>query len=198
VLGRDRLDPKAADYSAVLTKIKSLDPQALYYGGVNQAGVKVAKQAYEILPKVIKAGGDGMQSTDLLVGAGFPAVEGWYVTIAAPHVTGDPKLADFTKHYNDQFKMQPDDYAVTCYTGAQVIIAAVKGLVAAKKAVTRAAVRDAIQDVSLTNSLLGPVSFDENGDLKNKIISVFQITKDDGKPLDSPEQYKYIGVAPMA
>ena len=26
VLGRDKLDPKAADYSAVLTKIKALNP----------------------------------------------------------------------------------------------------------------------------------------------------------------------------
>ena len=50
VLGRDRLDPKAADYSAVLTKIKSLNPDALYYGGVLQAGVKLAKQAYDIMP----------------------------------------------------------------------------------------------------------------------------------------------------
>ena len=29
VLGRDRLDPKAADYTAILTKIKSLNPDAL-------------------------------------------------------------------------------------------------------------------------------------------------------------------------
>ncbi len=35
VLGRDRLDPKAADYTAVLTKIKSLNPDAIYYGGVS-------------------------------------------------------------------------------------------------------------------------------------------------------------------
>ena len=60
VLGRDRLDPKAADYSAVLTKIKSLNPGALYYGGVGQAGVKLAKQAYDIIPNVIKGGGDGV------------------------------------------------------------------------------------------------------------------------------------------
>ena len=38
VLGRDRLDPKAADYTAILTKIKSLNPEAIYYGGVAQAG----------------------------------------------------------------------------------------------------------------------------------------------------------------
>ena len=66
VLGRDRLDPKAADYTAILTKIKSLNPDALYYGGVGQAGVKLAKQAYDIIPKVIKAGGDGVY------GAGHP------------------------------------------------------------------------------------------------------------------------------
>ncbi len=198
VLGRDRLDPKAADYAAVLTKIKSLGPEALYYGGVSQAGVKLAKQSYEIIPNVIKAGGDGMQSTDLLVGAGFPAVEGWYATISAPHVTDDPKLAAFIRRYNDRFSVQPDDFAVTCQVGARVIIEAVKELVANGHEVTRAAVRDAIQAVQIQDSLLGPIAFDENGDLRNKIISVFQIRKDDTKPLDSPEQYRYVGVAPSA
>ena len=113
VLGRDRLDPKAADYASVLTKIKALDPQALYYGGVSQAGVKLAKQAYEIIPNVIKAAGDGMQSADLLKGAGFPAVEGWYATVASPHVTEDPKTAKFSDQYFARFKSRPDDYTVT-------------------------------------------------------------------------------------
>ena len=44
VLGRDRLDPKAADYTAILTKIKSLNPDAIYYGGV-VAGRREAGQA---------------------------------------------------------------------------------------------------------------------------------------------------------
>lgn len=199
ILGRDRLDPKAADYASILTKIKSLDPQALYYGGVGQAGVKLAKQAYDIIPNVIKAGGDGMQSADLLKGAGFPAVEGWYATVASPHVTEDPKTAKFSDRYFARFKQRPDDYTITCYTGAEVIIAAVKSLVTANKPVSRDTVRDAIQAVNLPGTMLGPVSFDGNGDLKNKIISVFQIKKDDSKPLDAPDaQYKYVGVAPMS
>ncbi len=199
ILGRDRLDPKAADYASVLTKIKALNPEALYYGGVGQAGVKLAKQAYEIVPAMIKAGGDGMQSADLLKGAGFPAVEGWYATVASPHVTDDPKTAKFSERYFARFKIRPDDYTVTCYTAAQIIIEAVKKVVATGKPVTRDAVRDAIQGVKLTDSLLGPVEFDANGDLKNKIISVFKITKDASKPLDDPDaQYKYVGVAPMS
>ncbi len=55
VLGRDQLNPKEADYTTVLTKIKSLNPDALYYGGVSQAGVKVVKQSYDIMPKIIKS-----------------------------------------------------------------------------------------------------------------------------------------------
>ncbi len=199
VLGRDRLDPKAADYAPILTKIKSLNPQALYYGGVAQAGVKLAKQAYEIIPDTIKAGGDGMQTVDLLKGAGFPAVEGWYATVASPHVTEDPIAAKFSDRYFARFKERPDDYTITCYTGALVIIEAVKKVAATGKPVTRDLVRDAIQTVKLPDSMLGPIEFDEYGDLRNKVISVFQIRKDGLKPLEDPTaQYKYVGVAPMA
>ena len=198
ILGRDKLDPKAADYAAILTKIKSLNADAIYYGGVGQAGVKLCKQAFEILPKTIKAGGDGMFGADLLTGAGFPAVEGWYATQASPHVVDDPKLANWSKKYTAAYKMGPDDYTVTSYDAAQIIIGAVKAVHASGKPITRDAVRDAIQ-ASKTNTLQGAVTFDANGDLVNKVISVYQITKDGAKPLDDPaSQYKYLGVAPMA
>jgi branched-chain amino acid transport system substrate-binding protein len=196
ILGRDKLDPKAADYSAVLTKIKSLNPDALYYGGVGQAGIKLCKQSYEIIPKVIKAGGDGMFSSDLLSGAGFPAVEGWYATQASPHVIGDPKLANWSKAYTEKYKIGPDDYTVTSYDAAQVIIGAVKNLKSSGKAVTRDNVRDAIHAAKV-DTLQGVIEFDANGDLKNKVISVFQITKNPSAPLDDPaSQYKYVGAAP--
>ena len=91
VLGRDRLDPKAADYTPILTKIKALNPDALYYGGVLQAGVKLAKQAYDIIPKIIKGGGDGVQGPEMLTAVGYPANQGWYLDgrLAAPHRGGD-------------------------------------------------------------------------------------------------------------
>jgi branched-chain amino acid transport system substrate-binding protein len=198
VLGRDKLDPMANDYSAILTKVKSLNPDAIYFGGVTLAGVKLAKQAYEIIPKVIKLGPDGMFSADLLKGAGFPAVDGWYATNASPHLTDDPKLADWNKRFRARFNDSADDYTICAYDASWVIINAVKSLVEKGKPVTRSAVRDAIQATKMT-SLQGPIEFDANGDIKNRVVSVFQIKKNDAKPLDDPqEQYKYIGVAPMA
>jgi branched-chain amino acid transport system substrate-binding protein len=199
ILGRDRLDPKATDYTAILTKIKALAPDALYYGGVGQAGVKLVKEAYDIVPKMIKAGGDGIYGADVLKGAGFPACEGWYATQAAPHVTEDPKTKKFSEEFHKRFGQFPEDYSVTCYVGAQVVIAAVKKVVASGQKPNRTNVRDAIGSISLPDSLIGPVSFDANGDVTNKIISVFQIHQDAAKPLDDTDaQFKYIGIAPMA
>ena len=93
VLGHDRLDPKAADYTPVLTKIKALGAQSIYYGGDAQAGVKLAKQAYDLVPNLIKAGGDGMYGPSILQGAGFPAADGWYATVACPHMMEDADTA---------------------------------------------------------------------------------------------------------
>jgi branched-chain amino acid transport system substrate-binding protein len=197
ILGRDRLDPKASDYTAVLTKIKSLAPDAIYYGGVLQAGVKVAKQAYDIVPNMIKGGGDGVYGPEMLSAVGYPANEGWYATVASPHVTEDAKMAGWVKAYKDKFKVTPDDYAVTAYDAATVIIDAVREATKGGKAPTRAAVRDAIQAVK-ANTLQGPVAFDENGDLKDKTISVFQIKQNKDIPADDMAQYHYIGVAPSA
>jgi branched-chain amino acid transport system substrate-binding protein len=198
VLGRDRLDPKAADYSAVLTKIKALNPQAVYYGGVAQAGIKLAKQAYDIIPDAIKAGGDGVQGASFLIGSGFPAAEGWYATIASPHLTGDTKAADFVKEFTARFGVAPEDYSITAYDGTLVIIDAVKRVAATGKPVTRSLVRDAIQSAKVP-TIQGTVSFDENGDLADRTVSVFQIKKDPNAKLDDVSaQYHYIDVAPQA
>lgn len=198
VLGRDRLDPKAADYTAILTKIKSMNPDALYYGGVTQAGVKLAKQAYDIIPTVIKAGPDGVTSSDFLTGAGFPAVEGWYTSIAAPHLTEDKKAAEFNQAFSGRFGEAPDDYTITAYDAALVIVDAIKRVAASGKPVTREAVRDAIQTAKVP-TIQGVVAFDANGDLTDRTVSVFQIKKDTTKPLnDISAQYKYIDVAPQS
>ena len=65
------------------------------------------------------------------------------------------------------------------------------------KPVTRAAVRDAIQSTKL-KTLQGEVSFDENGDLTNRIVSIFQVRHDAKYPPDDlVHQYKYVGAAPQ-
>jgi branched-chain amino acid transport system substrate-binding protein len=198
VLGRDQLNPKEADYTTVLTKIKSMNPDALYYGGVAQAGVKIVKQSYDIMPKIIRAGGDGLYGAEILKGAGFPAAEGLYATIAAPNLLENPDAKPFVDAFVKKYNQQPENYSITAYDAALVIIDAVKRVAESGKEVNRANVRDAIQ-ASKTKTLQGVVSFDDNGDITSREVSVFQIHRDDKHPLDSVlHQYKYLGIAPQS
>jgi branched-chain amino acid transport system substrate-binding protein len=198
ILGRDQLNPKEADYTTVLTKIKSLNPDALYYGGVAQAGVKVVKQSYDIMPKMIRAGGDGVYGAEILKGSGFPSAEGLYATIAAPNLLENPDAKPWVERFAKKYGMQPENYSITAYDAALVILDAVKRVADSGKEVNRANVRDAIQ-TSKAKTLQGEVSFDENGDITNREVSVFQIKKDDKFPPDDVlHQYKYLGVAPQS
>jgi len=198
VMGRDRLDPKSADYSAILTKIKSLNSEAIYYGGVGQAGVKLAKQAYDIIPKVIKGGGDGVVGPVMLTAVGYPANDGWYGTIASPHVVGDQKAQQFVDAYFQKYGKAADDYTITAYDAALVMIDSIRRVASTGAPVTREAVRDALQTANVP-TIQGVIAFDENGDLKDRTVSVFQIQQDkNARPDDVSRQYHYIGVAPQS
>ena len=198
VLLRDRLDPLNADYTAIMTRAKSLRTQALYYGGDPLAGAKVVKQSYEIIPDAVKGGGDGVHTPDMLNGGAMPAVQGWYATSAAAHVLDDPKLRPWAERYLAKMGKQPADYTITYYDATLVVLDAISRVVKSGKPVTRATVRDAIQATTL-DTLQGPVSFDENGDLMSKTVSIFQVQYDPAFPIgDVIHQFKYVGVAPEA
>ena len=198
VLGHDQLNPKEADYTTVLTKIKGMSPDAIYYGGVAGAGVKFVKQSYDVVPKVIRAGGDGVYSPEYLTGAGFPAANGLYATNASPHIVEDPAVKGWVERYTKKYGTQPDDYAITAYDASLVILDAIKRVADEHKPVNRNTIRDAIQTTKL-KTLQGTVSFDENGDINSRVVSVFQIKHDAKYPDDDMiHQYKYIGVAPQS
>jgi branched-chain amino acid transport system substrate-binding protein len=197
VLGHDQLDPHESDYTTVLTKIKGLDPDALYYGGSSLAGVKVVKQTYDVLPNIVKAGGDGVYGASLLKGAGYPAVEGWYATIAAPYLAENPDVAPWIKRYQDKYGHGPTSYSFTAYDAMLVVLDAIERVASSGRPVNRDAVRDAIQTANL-KTLQGVISFDQNGDIKDRTVSVFRYQHDDKYPVDAVlHQYKYLGVAPQ-
>jgi branched-chain amino acid transport system substrate-binding protein len=187
VLGHDKLNPKESDYTTILTKIKAMNPDALYYGGVQQAAVKLAKQANDVMPNLPKMGGDGVYSVSFPQDAGR-AAENWYATIAAPDTIDEPQAQDWVTKYQAKFGASPQDYALTAYDAVLVLDDSVKRLLNDGMPINRDTVRDYAQQTNLP-TLQGTISFDDNGDLKEKIISVFQVK--DGK-------YQYIGAAPQS
>jgi branched-chain amino acid transport system substrate-binding protein len=100
--------------------------------------------------------------------------------------------------YRSKFGVAPDDYAICAYDAGLVIVDAVKRLDAAHKPVNHGTVRDEIQTAKVP-TIQGVVSFDPNGDILDRTVSVFQVKKDPTKPLDDiSAQFKYMGVAPQS
>src|SRR4029077_10421507 len=126
-------NPKETDYASTLTKIKSLNPDALYYGGAAQAWGKLVQQSFDILPTMIKGGGDGMYGAEILRGGGFPAAEGWYATIAAPNILESAEAAAVIERFAKKCGQQPENYSITAYDAALVIIDGIKRVAASGK-----------------------------------------------------------------
>ena len=186
VLGHDKLDPKESDYTTVLTKIAALNPDALYYGGVQQAGEKLAAQALDLMPNLPKLAGDGMYSVGFI--ADEPAAaENWYATIAAPDTIDTPQAADWVAKYQSLYHHAPQDYALTSYDAVLVLEDTISRIIKDGQPITRSNVRDYAQNTNL-DTLQGVINFDSNGDLKDKIVSVFQVK--DGN-------YLFVGAAPQ-
>jgi branched-chain amino acid transport system substrate-binding protein len=109
----------------------------------------------------------------------------------------DAKLTPFVKKFTATYGRPPSDYSITAYDAALVVLNAIERVAKADKTVTRSAVRDAIQSTKL-ETLQGMVSFDANGDLSNRIVSIFQVQHNTAFPDDDiVHQYKYIGAAPQ-
>jgi len=198
VLGHDQLNPLEPDYTTLLTKIKPLGVNAIYYGGSALTATKLAKQGYDVVPSIIKAGGDGVYSAALLKGAGFPAMQGWYATIAAPYLADNPAVQPWIKRFTEKYGLGPSSYAFTAYDCVLVALDAIKRVAGSGAPVTRAAVRDAIQTAKV-ETLQGIVSFDQYGDINDRTISIFQAREDTNYPPEAIlHQFKYLGVAPQS
>jgi branched-chain amino acid transport system substrate-binding protein len=116
------------------------------------------------------------------------AAESWYATIAAPDTIDTPEASDWVAKYQAKYNKLPQDYALTAYDAVLVINDTVARIVKDGQPITRQNVRDYASQTNLP-TLQGVISFDENGDLKDKIVSVFQVQ--DG-------QYRYVGAAPQS
>ncbi|MCW5851631.1 MAG: branched-chain amino acid ABC transporter substrate-binding protein [Anaerolineae bacterium] len=167
VLGRDGIDGKAQDYRALMTKIKGLNPDLIYYGGItqNNAGqlVKDMRAAGMAAATTKFMGPDGIFEQAFIDAAGKDAAEGVYVTfggIPPAKLEGDAKK--WYDAYKAKFNAEPEAYAVYGYEAAKVVLAAINKSCA--NPTDRKAIRDAVFATKDYKGVLGTWSFDENGD----------------------------------
>jgi branched-chain amino acid transport system substrate-binding protein len=101
--------------------------------------------------------------------------EGGYISFFAPDVTTVPADAAVVKAFHKQFPGATSPFGTPNYIAAQVYAKAISTICAAHKRVTRASVRAAVAHVNLKTTLIGPISFTKNGDVRNARFYIYKI-----------------------
>lgn len=181
VLGREKTGDKDTDFKALVTKIKSTNPDLVYYGGIYNAGALLSKQMKDGGVKVPLMGGDGLYDGQYIKLAGAANAEGDFATSVGLPLEQLPSGEKFKTEFKAAY---PNDeiaaYDAYSYDAATVIM---KGVLAAAGKVTAAKItsaegRDAIiAAVAATNyeGVTGAVAFDAKGDTTNKAITLYTV-----------------------
>ena len=174
IVGEEAYLQKDTDFKAVLTKIKTMNPEVLYVPGYFEEVGKIVKQARELGMNLPIVGGDGWDSPKLAEIAGAASLNNTFFTNHySPDDTSEASKA-FVDAYVKAYNQKPDAPAVLGYDGARLIADAISragGTDAAK-------VAKAIAETKNYKAVTGDTSLNETHDaVKSAVIIEFK----DGK-----------------
>jgi branched-chain amino acid transport system substrate-binding protein len=185
VAGHEGIDPKAADYKALMTKISTSNaggpPDGIFVGMVvdNNAS-QLLKDKVAIMgdnTKVKYMGPDGIQTQAFIDGAGKDVAEGAYGSVAglAPeNYTAAGQT--FLKDYEAKYGHLTEPYAIYGYESMNVLLKALEDVCAkGGDPSDRKQVLAAVMATKDFDGVLGKWSFDANGDTTLTDMTIYQV-----------------------
>ena len=146
------------DFSALLTKVRSANPEVLFLPDYyNKVGL-IAKQARERGIKSVLLGGDGWDSPDLFKIAGG-AVEGGFFSNHYSPQDPRPEVQNFIKKYRARFGSTPDALATLGYDATLILLSAIERA----KSDDPQKVRESLAQTKDLRVVSGKITYDRDG-----------------------------------
>jgi branched-chain amino acid transport system substrate-binding protein len=162
------------DFTAELTKIKALNPDVIYFGGLTPIGVRIRSQMDKLGMKAVFDGTSGIVSDAFIQGLG-PLAEG---TLAFREGAPTDKLPGgqfFMEKYNAQrYDNPPEAYGAFAYAAMNMILDTIEQVGPDRTKVTAALGR-----VKDRGSIVGKITFDDHG--QNTVPLITKYVVQDGK-----------------
>jgi branched-chain amino acid transport system substrate-binding protein len=162
------------DFTAELTKIKALNPDVIYFGGLTPIGVRIRSQMDKLGIKAVFDGTSGIVSDAYIQGLG-PLAEG---TLAFREGAPTEKLQGgkfFMDKYNAQkYDNAPEAYGAFAYAAMDMILDAIE-----KVGPDRKKVIAELANVKDRDSIVGKITFDDHG--QNTVPLITKYVIQDGK-----------------
>ena len=179
VVAREHTTDKDTDFKAILTRIKGKKPDLIMFGGIDPQAGPMVKQMKELGIKAKFIGGDGMQTPNFIKLAGS-AADGAMASIPGLPKDQMPGGKTFLEKYKAKFNQEVELFAPMGYDAVMVFIDAMKRAGSADPA-------KFLPEVGKTNyqGVIGPIAFDDKGDLKNGPITIYVVKGGKWEPLET-------------
>ncbi|SFU35668.1 branched-chain amino acid ABC transporter substrate-binding protein [Pseudoduganella namucuonensis] len=168
IVAKEFTTDKATDFNAILTKIKSKNPDLVFFGGMDGVGGPLLRQMKALGIKAKYMGGDGICSESLpkLAGGADESV----TCAEAGGVTADKKkdLEDFAARFRKKYNMEVQIYAPYAYDAVMTMATAM----ANAKSADPAKYLPFLHKVQY-QGVTGPISFDKYGDINNGALTLY-------------------------
>ncbi len=178
VVAREHTTDKDTDFKAILTKIKGRKPDLIMFGGIDPQAGPMIKQMKDLDIKAKFIGGDGMQTPNFIKLAG-DASEGAMASIPGLPKDQMPGGTAFLEKYKAKFNQEVELFAPMGYDAVHVFVEAMKRAGSAEPA-------KFLPEIGKTDyqGVIGPIAFDDKGDLKNGPITIYVVKGGKWEPLE--------------
>ena len=149
------------DFTALVSKLKSANPDLVYWGGLHDTAGLIVRQMRDQGVKAPLMGGDGITDDEFAAIAG-PGAEGTLMTYS-PDPRNNPKNKDIVEVFRKKRGFEPQAYTLYSYAAVQII----KQAAEQAKSLDPKKVAEVMHSGKAFNTVLGDISFDKKGDVSN-------------------------------
>ncbi|MEH0974290.1 branched-chain amino acid ABC transporter substrate-binding protein [Micromonospora sp. CPCC 205546] len=181
VVGSDKVqgEGKQTEFSAVVTKVKAANVNAVFYGGYYQEAGLIRKQLTAAGVTAPMIAGDGVNDAAYITSAGAAAAEGTILT--CPCQPAAEARGTFVQEFKALNGTDPGTYSDTAYDAANILLAGIK---AGKT--TREGLLEFVKGYS-GEGVAASYKFVEGGELDPAQVKVWAFKVKDGKVVPDQE-----------
>ncbi|MEJ2769301.1 branched-chain amino acid ABC transporter substrate-binding protein [Mycetohabitans sp. B46] len=180
ILGREYTNDKAIDFKAILTKVKSMTPELVYYGGADAQAGPMAKQMKALGIKAPLMAGE-MVKTDTFLKLAGDAANGTIASLAGLPLEEMPGGKDYVAKYKKRFGEEVQTYSPYAYDGAMALFEAMKKA----NSTDPAKYLPALARTDMSGVTAKHVAYDAKGDIKHGGITLYKVVNGQWTPLQS-------------
>ena len=174
-IGSDSIAVGEKDFTAVLTKAKSLKPDVIFFGGQVSESALIRQQMVKLGMDSLFYTGSGTMSPTFVATAG-PAAEGTYAYFYGLPYDAYPGGKTFSESYKKAGYDKPHEtYGIWAYACMEVLASAIVKA-DAKGKLNRRGIIDEMKAETF-KTVIGDVSFPRPGDIAQKVMAYYAVQK---------------------